>query len=147
MIYECPWVVLFCPKKHPRIKWKNRIYFFFLCVVKDVNRNLHAFFYLIKKIIFWRCLFPTILKPHKWASENPKFGQKLQILPKSSKINKINILKYTVCKFYDCRNCFWRNDNILNSKKKIGEKPRFFFFKIAHFFFLLKFKFKTGGKK
>ena len=45
-------------------------------------------FLFVFKNIFWLCLFPTILWTHKWAPQIQKFGQKWQISPKSSKIQK-----------------------------------------------------------
>ena len=35
----------FWHKKHHEIKWKNRIHLSLYCVVKDMKRNLHDFFY------------------------------------------------------------------------------------------------------
>ena len=78
-------------------------------------------------------------------SKNHKFGQKLKILSKSSKINKywlffsfdnffdkslVLILKYTVCKFYDCRTLFDEMTIFWIRKKK---SIFFFEFKILSF--------------
>ena len=122
---------VFWIKKKYRIKWKNCIHLSFWCVVKDMNRNLHAFFYLMKKKIFWVYLFPTILNIQKWASENLKFGQKSKDLPKSSNVgfcdnsfdkSWVLILKLTVCEFYDCRTLFDEMIIFWIRKKKNGWK-------------------------
>ena len=89
--------------------------------------------------MFWLvCLFPTIFKTRKWASENAKVGQNHQ---KSTNFvfcdNSIDkslalILKYMVCKFYGCGSAFkkirmfWKNNScgqanlsfVLNQSKK-----------------------------
>ena len=75
---------------------------------------------------FGICLFPTILRTHKWPPQIKKYGQKWQILPKSSKINK----KWFFFKFLPqisrvppkvpwvwflrLYNLFWQNYEILN---------------------------------
>ena len=57
-------VVLFLlSKKHNRIKWKSRIYLSFWCVVKDMNRNLHAFFYLVKQFVLTLSVFHNFKNP------------------------------------------------------------------------------------
>ena len=40
----------------------------------------------------WVCLCRMILKIYKWSSKDPKIDQKLNVLPKSSKINKCWVL-------------------------------------------------------
>jgi hypothetical protein len=103
----------FWSKKHHRIKWKNRIYLLFWCAVKNMNRNLHASFYLMNKV------FLSLSVSHDFKTLQMSLG-KHQIWPKIKKIDNINVgfcvnsfdkslvvsLKYTVCEFYDCQTLF-----------------------------------------
>ena len=48
-----------------------------------MNRNLHAFFYLMKTTIFEFVCFPQFQKPTNEPRKTPKFGQNYQ---KSTKL-------------------------------------------------------------
>ena len=124
-VFSPIFAMFFDPKSTTELNKKSRL-FVFWCIVKDMNSNLHVFFYLIKNNCV--CLFPTILTIHKWALEKPKFGKKLKILSKSTNVgfcgnfyNKslVLMLNYTACKFYDCE-----------------EMKKVWIWKKNHFFFL-----------
>ena len=76
----------------------------------------------------WVCLFPTILRTHKWPPENQKYLAYPNYLPKSSKINKCwfvfkflrqifrippEVPRIWFSRSYDC---FWQNYDLLKSK-------------------------------
>ena len=93
---------------------KNRIHLSFWCVIKDMNRNLHAFFYLMKKKLLFLNLFVSYdFRNSKMILGKPQICPKIENVAKIIKIinvgfcdNSFNkslflILKYTVYEFYD----------------------------------------------
>jgi hypothetical protein len=77
-------------QKHYRIKNKNYIHFSLQCVIKDMKRNLHVFCTCILKFCFEFVCFPRFKKSTNEPRKTQNLAKKLQIVPKSSKINKIN---------------------------------------------------------
>ena len=62
------------------------------CVVKNITRNLHELF-LLNLVVYFSliCLVSHNFKNLQMSLKRCKFGMESNLLPKSSKINKINV--------------------------------------------------------
>ena len=101
--------LLLAPKRRPLLMGKkSHLFPILMRYFKRIWIVIYMYFSTWwKKMFFWVCLFPTILKTNRWASKNSEFVQNHQnstnVSDNSFDKSLVLILKYTVCKFYDCR--------------------------------------------